>query len=312
MIKIDLITGFLGAGKTTFLKKYAQHFIENKDKIGIIENDYGAVNVDMLLLHDLEGEFCELEMIAGGCDLDCHKRRFKTKLISMGMRGFSRIIVEPSGIFDVDEFFDLLQEEPLDRWYEIGNVFTIIDANMDTNMSKQAEFFMASQLARAGKVVFSRTQNMGQDQLQKTTDYMNRTMESIQCKRRFTLQDIMTKNWDDWETADYARLHDAGYVKEDYVKLWIQQDETFQSVYFLNLKDTIAHVEESIQKVFQNDCCGNVFRIKGYVPLDKGKWMEINATRKGTSMQECAVGQDVLIVIGEKLNEDLIKDYFYH
>lgn len=72
--------------------------------IGILENDYGAVNVDMMLLQELEGEKCELEMIAGGCDKETHRRRFRTKLIAMGMCGYDRILVEPSGIYDVDEF----------------------------------------------------------------------------------------------------------------------------------------------------------------------------------------------------------------
>lgn len=79
----------------------------------------------MMLLQDLQSDNCELEMVAGACDKDCHQRRFKTKLISMGMRQFDRILVEPSGIFDVDEFFDILHEEPLTNWYEIGNVFAI-------------------------------------------------------------------------------------------------------------------------------------------------------------------------------------------
>lgn len=56
MVKIDLITGFLGSGKTTFIKKYAKHLIDKGDNIRILENDYGAVNVDMMLLKDLEGE----------------------------------------------------------------------------------------------------------------------------------------------------------------------------------------------------------------------------------------------------------------
>ena len=56
MLKIDLITGFLGAGKTTFLKKYAKYFMEKGQNIGILENDFGAVNVDMMLLQDLMGE----------------------------------------------------------------------------------------------------------------------------------------------------------------------------------------------------------------------------------------------------------------
>ena len=46
----------------------------------------------------------------------------------MAMCGYDRVIVEPSGIYDVDEFFDGLREEPLDRWYEIGSVITIVDA----------------------------------------------------------------------------------------------------------------------------------------------------------------------------------------
>ena len=71
MIKVDLITGFLGAGKTTFLKKYAGYFIKQGKKVGILENDYGAVNVDMLLLNELRGDNCELEMVAGACDDDC-------------------------------------------------------------------------------------------------------------------------------------------------------------------------------------------------------------------------------------------------
>ena len=53
MIKIDLITGFLGSGKTTFIKKYAKHLMDKGHHIGILENDFGAINVDMMLLQEL-------------------------------------------------------------------------------------------------------------------------------------------------------------------------------------------------------------------------------------------------------------------
>ena len=56
MITIDLITGFLGAGKTTFIRKYATHLMEQGLNIGILENDHGAVNVDAMLLQDILGE----------------------------------------------------------------------------------------------------------------------------------------------------------------------------------------------------------------------------------------------------------------
>ena len=155
MVKIDLITGFLGAGKTTFLKKYAEYLIAKGQNIGIIENDFGAVNVDLMLLQDLMGDNCELEMVSGGCDADCHRRRFKTKLIAMGMCGYDRVIVEPSGIFDVDEFFDALREEPLDRWYEVGNVIAIVDANLEEHLSEEAEYILASEGANAGEIILS-------------------------------------------------------------------------------------------------------------------------------------------------------------
>ena len=116
MVKIDLITGFLGSGKTTFIKKYGSYLMEKGENLGILENDFGAVNVDRMLLSDLQDAGCDVEMVSGGCDYDCHKRRFKTKLIAMGMLGYDRILVEPSGIFDTDEFFDVLEEEPLNRW----------------------------------------------------------------------------------------------------------------------------------------------------------------------------------------------------
>ena len=62
----------------------------------------------------------------------------------MGMCGYDRVIVEPSGIFDVDEFFDALHEEPLDKWYEIGNVIAIVDAKLAEDLSAEADYLLAS------------------------------------------------------------------------------------------------------------------------------------------------------------------------
>ena len=154
MIKIDLITGFLGSGKTTFLKKYAAWLVSRGEKIGILENDLGPVNVDMMLLKSLEGENCELEMISGGCDRETHRRRFRTKLIAMGMSGYDRVLVEPSGIYDTDEFFDALHEEPLDRWYETGSVIAVVDAKLEPDLSEAADYILASEAAAAKAFIF--------------------------------------------------------------------------------------------------------------------------------------------------------------
>jgi len=156
MVQVDLITGFLGSGKTTFLRKYVQYLIQQGHNVCILENDFGAVNVDAMLLQDLIGERCDIETISGGCDCDTHQRRMRTKLISMAMRGFDRVVIEPSGIFDVDEFYDILRDEPLDRWYALGNVVAIVDARLEDTLSPQAEYLLASEAASAGPGGMSR------------------------------------------------------------------------------------------------------------------------------------------------------------
>lgn len=194
MVKVDLITGFLGSGKTTFIKKYATYLINQGYKVGIIENDFGAVNVDMMLLQDLQSDNCELEMVAGTCDKDCHQRRFKTKLISMGMRQFDRILVEPSGIFDVDEFFDILHEEPLTNWYEIGNVFAIVDSSLEKNLSKEASYLLASQVVSAGKVLLSKVDSTSQERINETIQQINQALTSFHGKE-IEQSRIKIKQW---------------------------------------------------------------------------------------------------------------------
>ena len=60
MVQVDLITGFLGAGKTTFLRRYVRYLVEQGHNVCILENDFGAVNVDAMLVQDLLGDRCDL------------------------------------------------------------------------------------------------------------------------------------------------------------------------------------------------------------------------------------------------------------
>ena len=309
MVKIDLISGFLGSGKTTFIKKYAKYLIDNGANIGILENDYGAVNVDMMLLKDLEGEKCELEMIAGGCDADCHRRRFRTKLIAMGMCGYDRVIVEPSGIYDVDEFFDVLRDDPIDRWYEIGNVITIVDAKLEPELSEEADYLLASEAANAGSIILSRAEEATKEQIENTIEHLNRALEQVQCKRRLD-REIMRKDGAELSNADYEKLLACGYVPENYRKMHIEEGETFKSLYFMNLDKTKNEIIETAEKIFADKECGKVFRIKGFLMDDDDKWMELNATHQEMRLEPITEGQKVVIVIGENLNEQRIGTFF--
>ena len=309
MVKVDLITGFLGSGKTTFIKKYARYLMSQGYNIGILENDFGAVNVDMMLLRELEGEQCELEMVAGGCDKDCHRRRFKTKLIAMGMCGYDRVLIEPSGIFDMDEFFDALHEEPLDRWYQIGNVIAVVDAGLDEKMSKEADYILASEVADAGCIVLSKTQEASEKSIESTVKHLNRALEAVHCKRKFGEDEIVRKDWEQFEKGDFERILNCGYIAEDYEKMSLDEKEVFKSLYFMDLEISGEELHDAAQKIMQDPACGSVFRIKGFTQEADGNWTELNATHHEITQCPIAEGQKVIIVIGEQPDEEIIKKY---
>lgn len=309
MIQIDLITGFLGSGKTTFIRKYARYLIDQGLNIGILENDFGAVNVDAVLLQDILGDHCTLEMVAGGCDADCHRRRFKTKLIAMGMCGYDRVLVEPSGIFDMDEFFDALHEEPLDRWYEIGNVITIIDAGLEQNLSEASRFLLASQVAQAGAILYSHTQEVKGEKIAETQSYVEQLLDNLHCKKNHN-QLIIQKDWDLLQESDYKAIMSSGYQTADYTKIWLDEQNTYDSIYFMNMAFSEVFLKQSCAEILKDSACGKVFRIKGFQKLPDGQWISINVTHQRTDIQPVSNGQSVLIVIGENLNQEALEQYW--
>ena len=288
MVQVDLITGFLGAGKTTFLRRYVRYLVEQGHNVCILENDFGAVNVDAMLVQDLLGPRCDLETISGGCDCDTHQRRMRTKLIAMAMRGFDRVVVEPSGIFDVDEFFDVLRDDPLDRWYQVGNVIAIVDAMLPETLSPQAEYLLASETANAGRVLLSRTR---------------------QASRRFAPEEILTKDWAQLTGADLAALASCGYRQASCEKLHFDEHEAFSSLCFLEQHLTLQQLQAAADRLFADAACGHVLRVKGFAPDPGGQtgWLELNATAAGKTLAPIPQGQDVLIVIGEGLDKAAIE-----
>lgn len=374
MIKIDLITGFLGSGKTTFIKKYAKYLMDQGERVCVLENDYGAINIDMVLLNDLLGPNCELEMVVGGDGHEAHMRRFRTKLISISMQGFTRVIVEPSGIYDIDEFFDTLYDSPLDQWYEIGSIISIVDPGLTHDLSEELRYVLMSESAKAGKIVFSKlhrntasspddvcsddsnsrpdslsvtqkadvshtSKSIEVSETQKpihirddgisdsgsesdlrlsgTLDYLNASLEHFRCKRRLDMnRDILAKDWNDLTEQDFLNLKNAGYVGADHLKLAINDDNNFQSLFYLYYSTTETDIRERIVKLFSDPETGNVIRVKGFMKIaettssDAQAFIEINATRDAINISPIHETQEVIIVIGENLRKNVISGYF--
>ena len=313
MVKVDLITGFLGAGKTTFIRKYVSYLLDQGEKICILENDHGAINVDMMLLSDLRSDRLGIEMVAGGCDYDCHRRRFRTKLITMAMLGYDRVLIEPSGIFDVDEFFDILHEDPLDRRCEIANVLTIVSADLEENLSEEADYLLASQAAQAGRLIFSRVQEADARAIEAVTAHVNRALAAIKCSRTFSPgENITVRDWDRMTEEDWQEIMTAGYAETGFEKRFSMDETGFQALFFMRISIPKDQVLANIRRIWQDPDVGRIFRIKGFLidDPDRETWIEVNATAGGTRVTPIPRGQEILIVIGEDLDEAAIDAYF--
>lgn len=303
MITIDLITGFLGSGKTTFIEKYARWLVARGERVCILENDYGAINIDRVLLQDLLGPNCELEMVVGGDGAEAHQRRFRTKLISMAMLGYTRVLVEPSGIYDIDEFFDTLYEEPLDRWYEVGSVLAIVDARLDPGLSPASRYLLASEAANAGKIILSKLPgNVAQ-----TLAILNQAMEELQCTRRFSYpDDVLAKPWEQLEDADFQMLENAGYRHVSFLKRAVAEEDAYQSLFYMHYETTPENLKKRVLKLLTDPATGHVLRIKGF-----SSGLELNVTKDERHFRPLTTPtEDVIIVIGEGLRKDVVAGYF--
>lgn len=308
MITIDLITGFLGSGKTTFIENYARWLVAKGERVCILENDYGAINIDRVLLQDLLGPNCELEMVVGGDGAEAHQRRFRTKLISMAMLGYTRVLVEPSGIYDIDEFFDTLYEEPLDRWYELGSVLAIVDARLDPDLSPASRYLLATEAAGAGKIILSKlSEDTQNDVIGQTLAILNQAMEEVQCARRFAYPaDVLAKPWDQLEDTDFQMLETAGYRHVSFLKKAITEEDAYQSLFYMYYETTPEDLQARVLKLLVDPAAGHVLRIKGF-----SSGLELNVTKDERHFRPLSVPtEDVIIVIGEGLRKDIVAGYF--
>ena len=304
MIRLDLITGFLGAGKTTFLLRYADYLLRRGEKLGILVYDHGALNVDLPLLGSLRSERCELETLAGGCGADCHRRRFRTRLIAMSMGGYDRVIIEPSGVFDMDEFYDTLNEPPLDAKYEPGSVIAIVDAKLEQNLSPEEDFFLASQACGAGAVVLSRCQMAAPEEIEGCLAHLERAAAGIHCTENLRSR-VLAKDWAALTDADFKALADCGHVAADYVKTIAGSDGGFQSLPFLGLSLSQEELREKTRRLFADGRFGRILRVKG-IAQEGGRFFQFNATPDSFHTEPAREGRPALLVIGMGLSEDEI------
>jgi G3E family GTPase len=306
----------LGSGKTTFIKEYVKYLTKKGKKAGIIENDFGAISVDSMILNNELPEDTPVEMVVAS-DMDCYLRRFKTKLISFGMLGLDRVIVEPSGIFDADEFFDIINDEPLERWYEIGSVISVVDASIDKNLSDDSKYLFLSQIANAGIILINKLEKDNKNVKSDLVSCINEIMKENNCSRRLTIEDTVSYDFFNYTDADFKRIMEAGYVSADFGKRRVLVKNLYKTIFFYNAIIKKDDIKTFIDEIFDTEKDEEVYRIKGFVPEkddeEKISWIEINATREIKNIKYNDQGQEVILIIGENPDEvriqSIVKKY---
>lgn len=300
MIKVDLVTGFLGAGKTTFIRGYIEYLRNQGEKIHIIENEFGKVSVDSELLDDVKGDDCHISDLAGMCMCCIGKAAFIDMLVESSKSGIDRIIVEPSGVYDVDEFFDVMTDPRVGSYCEIGTIITIVDPFSRPVMTSEAEYLMFSQLVASGTVIFSKTQFLGDSDIQAAIDWVEQVAVSKGCDNGLAAE-YCVKNWTDLTDSDYEDFMDAGYYRVVHDRELFEHAGVFQSEELELVATDREELERRVKMFFDHDEYGRVFRVKGHVDTIKDGCFEVNCTGGYIYMAPVEEGRNCLVIIGQHL-----------
>jgi len=161
MTKIDIISGFLGAGKTTFIKKMLEDVFQG-EKIVLIENEFGEIGIDGGFLKDSGIEISELN---SGC-ICCSLVGDFGKNLREVMERFhpDRILIEPSGVGKLSDVMKSVQEVEQENEVKLNGRITVVNTAKATKQMKAFGEFFNNQIEYATVVVLSRTQNVKPEQ----------------------------------------------------------------------------------------------------------------------------------------------------
>ncbi len=274
MANIDLITGFLGAGKTTFIRKYAEYLNSIGQTYVVIENEYGNKGIDSKIL---QADGITTDELFGGCICCTLKVGFHDMLLSFADK-VDRIIVEPSGVYDVSQFFTVMSTRALKGKCRIGNVITVVDPTRLDSLDDLSREMLKRQITASGAVVFS----MGAD-----SSYLP------------MLETITVSNIGLVEYNNFESLFTCGYTETD------TEAELSHSASYLSTlvkPSPCENIKERIEKLFKSEGVGRIFRVKGF-------WNGylVNAINGHIEIQRCD-GEEGLNVIGLEISRKKIAE----
>ena len=189
MTKVDIISGFLGAGKTTLISKLLKEVLKD-EQVVLIENEFGEIGIDSGFLKDSGVEIREMN---SGCICCSLVGDFGTSLKEVVDKYHpDRIIIEPSGVGKLSDVIKAVKDLHIENEIKLNSASTVADASKVKVYMKNFGEFFNNQIEHAGTIILSRTQNINEEKLNKAIDMIRGLNQNAH---------IITTAWDDLEGA---------------------------------------------------------------------------------------------------------------
>ena len=187
MTKVDIISGFLGAGKTTLISKLLKEALKD-EQVVLIENEFGEIGIDGGFLKDSGVEIREMN---SGCICCSLVGDFGTSLKEVVEKYHpDRIIIEPSGVGKLSDVIKAVKDLHIENEIRLNSASTVADASKVKVYMKNFGEFFNNQIEHAGTIILSRTQNVSEEKLKTAIDLIKSVNSNAH---------IITTAWDDIE-----------------------------------------------------------------------------------------------------------------
>ena len=328
MTKIDIFSGFLGAGKTTLIKKLIKEGYQN-EKLVLIENEFGEIGIDGGFLKEAGIQINEMNSGCICCSLVGDFREALTKVLEQYHP--DRIIIEPSGVGKLSDVINAVKTVQSDT-VRLNSFVTVADASKCKIYMKNFGEFYNNQIENASTIILSRTQNISDEKLAKALELLRehntkaaivttpwdditgqQILSATEGKALLTVEDVAHEHHHDHE-HDHEHEHDENCTCgcHNHEHHHHHADEVFTSWGKETTKKfTKDEIENILSQLADGEKYGIVLRAKGIVPAVDGTWLHYDLVpgefevRTGTADYTGRI-----CVIGSKLKESELDALF--
>lgn len=327
MTKVDIISGFLGAGKTTFIKLLIENVFAG-EKLVLIENEFGEIGIDGGFLKDAGIEITEMNSGCICCTLVGDFSKALRKVIEEYHP--DRVLIEPSGVGKLSDVSKAIEHVKKEADIEIEGRITIVDGKKAKMYLKNFGEFFKDQVAYANTIVVSRTQMMEDHSIEEcvkmlreenkeasiiSTSWDKLSKEAIEhaLSPDTQLEDIFEE--EKCPVCDHEHHHEGacGCGHEHHHHHHHHADEIFTS---WGQETAHKYTEEELdfllKALSETEGYGTILRAKGIVEMENGAWKQFDLVPQEYEVRESAADYTGrLCVIGTDLKEDELTKLFH-